>query len=64
MSNERIFPQSVEHGDDLVGRYALPVIPGYTVGAFDEATDPADVYKAFFSDVQATLIGSLSLPLR
>lgn len=54
MSNERKFPATVELGDDIVGRYALPVIPGYSVGSFDEATDPADVYKAFFSDTGNT----------
>ena len=51
MSNERIFPATIELGDNLVGRYALPVIPGYTTGTFDDAIDPADVYKAFFSDL-------------
>ena len=56
MSNDtnRVFPQSVEVGDHLVGRYPIPVIPGYTSGEFDDAVDAVDIYKAFFSDVGNT----------
>ena len=53
MSNDTnlVFPQSVEVGDHLVGRYVLPTIAGYTSGSHDDALDPVDVYTAHFSDI-------------
>ena len=54
MSNDRVFPATIEVGDNIVGRYPLPSIAGYTTGSHDDAIDPADEYTAHFSDVGNT----------